>query len=88
MAFGDLQDIHNLADLLLRLTHVLKLNIEVLKLLLKESKSRKELDEMGFEWRYKSLESAIDASVSQSTYINEHVKLVRSRADSIVAMVS
>ncbi|KAF8853369.1 hypothetical protein BDZ45DRAFT_748681 [Acephala macrosclerotiorum] len=86
VTFGDLQNIHNLADLLLRLTQVLKLNLEVLRLFSKELQNREEFDNAEAKWRYKLLESAIDSSISENTFICKHAELVRSRADSIVGM--
>lgn len=84
----DLQNASTFADLLLRSTHVLKLNMEVFKMLSRESKRAEDLDSPDSYQRYRTLEWAIDSTMSETKLLRDHAELVLSRAKNVAAMVS
>ncbi|KAF8864440.1 hypothetical protein BDZ45DRAFT_38140 [Acephala macrosclerotiorum] len=83
----DLQNASTLADLLLRSTHVLKLNMEVFKALSRETKRAEDIDSPDSYSRYRTLEWAIDSTMSETKLLRDHVDLVLNRAKGIQAMM-
>lgn len=88
ITIADLQNISTYADLLLRSSHVLKLNMEVLKMLSRESKRAEDLDSPDSYSRYRTLEWALDSTMSETKLLRDHAELVLSRAKNVAAMVS
>lgn len=89
VTFADLQNIHNLADLLLRLIHVLTSNTSVLRLLSKTTKDQQQrTTEKKDRARCLTLISAIDASISEHAFHHNHAELVLKRTQGIGATVS
>lgn len=88
ITIADLQNISTFADLLLRSTHVLKLNMEVFKMLSKESKRAEDLDSPDSYSRYQTLEWALDSTLSETRLLRDHAELVLNRAKGVQAMVN
>lgn len=75
-------------DLLLRTSHVLKSNIEVLKSLSSEAKKRQHLQPPELIQRYEVFDEVLESAIREHKFIRNYANNVRDRADRVTLVVS
>jgi hypothetical protein len=85
--YKDLQTTQSYNDLLLRASHVLQSNIDVLRAAEGVARKRQLQEGGGFPDRYEAFQDIINSTVCEFTLVINHISLVCSRLDRITGAV-